>query len=337
MSIYPYRNESLIQMETYETEMAHAEALVSKVRAKWALLREGGFAGDYPVEVLRAASPKAGKVKVVELFRWRTSQSKHDVQNSKEYLQINSDIASLTATAPAIESYTSAVRGFNTNFPPMGGVELLKGVCSCLLTVDGMVDKFPMSVKNGIVLMHRSPRADLDGDGRNEMYLKILMHGGEMIQAALGPIRVEQNFERPNDGMVKSLNKGDQDFPAVGIWRVSWKIQTAMGAVLTDPDQPLIFGPAIVNHYPPVGTHFHATTGEVKLILERTGEVVGSLIPGELTAFDIVVSKDDEIFADILNTPPDDLFELIDKYEHLAHEALPENQVLPGNAVAATV
>jgi hypothetical protein len=337
MSIYPYRNESLIQMETYETDPAHAEALVGRVRAKWALLREGGYAGDYPVEVLRAAGSTAGRVKVVELFRWKTAQSKVDVHASEDYQQVCRDIESLTSTSPTLETFTQAVRGFNTNFPPTGGVELLKGVCSCLLTVDGMVDKYPMSVKNGIVLMHRSPRMDIDGDGRNEMYLKILMHGGELIQAALGPIRVEQNFARPNDGLVKSVGTGDRDFPAVGLWRVSWKIQTVMGPVLTDPDQPLIFGPALVNHYPPVGTHVHATTGQVKLVLERTGEVVGNLVPGELTAFDIVVSKDDEIFADILNTPPDDIFELMEQHEHRAHEALPENQPLPGSAVAATV
>jgi len=54
---------------------------------------------------------------------------------------------------------------------------------------------------------------DLDGDGRNEMYLKILMHGGEIIQAALGPIRVEQNFNRPNDGIVKSNSADGDDFP----------------------------------------------------------------------------------------------------------------------------
>jgi len=335
MSFYPYRNESLIQMETYETDPAHAEALVGQVRKKWALLREEGLAGDYPVEVLRAAGSNGNQVKVVELFRWRSGQAKADVQTNPRYQQVLSDINALTAKAPSCETYTSAVRGFNTNFPPIGGVELLKGVCSCLLSIDGMVDKFPMSVKNGIVLMHRSPRMDIDGDGRNEMYLKILMHGGEMIQAALGPIRVEQNFARPNDGLVKSLNVGDQDFPAVGLWRVSWKIQTVLGPILTDPDRPLVFGPARVNHYPPVGTHFHATTGEVKLFLERTGEVVGSLVPGELTAFDIVVSKDDEIFADILNTPPDDIFELVAQHEHLVHDALPEHQALPGSAVAA--
>src|SRR5262249_44771107 len=143
--------------------------------------------------------------------------------------------ARINALSPALAkgAYTEAVRGFNTNFPGVGGVELLKGVCSCLLTIDGMVENYPMSVKNGIVLMHRSPRMDLDGDGRNEMYLKILMHGGEIIQAALGPIRVEQNFSRPNDGIVKSNGTGDRDFPATAVWRVSWKIQTAMGTILT--------------------------------------------------------------------------------------------------------
>jgi len=189
-----------------------------------------------------------------------------------------------------------------------------------LLSIDGMVENYPMSVKNGIVLMHRSPQMDLDGDGRNEMYLKILMHGGEVIQAALGPIRVEQNFARPNDGIVKSNGVGGNDFPATAIWRVSWKIQTALGPVLTDPDQPLIFGPANVSHYPPVGTHFHSPTGPVALIHEATGRRVGTLIPGELTAFDIVVTKDDEVFADILNTPPKDLFEILNDYASRSEE-----------------
>jgi hypothetical protein len=328
MALNPYRNESLIQMETYETDTAHADALVHQVRAKWALLREKGLAGDYPVEVLRSGGSNGTPIKVVELFRWRTRQSQVEAQDSAQYNEVTSSIAALARGGPELDTFTSAIRGFNTNFPPIGGVELLKGVCSCLLTIDGMVEDYQMSVKNGIVLMHRSPRRDIDGDGKNEMYLKILMHGGELIQAALGPIRVEQNFSRPNDGLVKSLGEGD-DFPAIAVWRVSWKIQTVMGAVLTDPDQPLIFGPAFVDHYPPVGTHFYATTGPVKLVLERTGEVVGRLVPGELTAFDIVVSKDDEIFADILNTPPADIFEVLEANRHLAHSATAETMPLP--------
>jgi len=339
MSIHPYRNENLIQLETYFTDGPRAEALVGQVRAKWALLREHGFADGYPVEVLRSGGSNGDPIKVVELFKWRSRQAQMEVKNDPDYQKLLANISALSSAPTQEDTLTGVVRGFNTNFPPIGGVELLKGVCSCLLTIDGMVEDYPMSVKNGIVLMHRSPRMDLDGDGRNEMYLKILMHGGEIIQAALGPIRVEQNFSRPNDGLVKSLDSGGADFPAIGIWRVSWKIQTALGAVLTDPDQPLIFGPALVNHYPPVGTHFHATTGPVKLVLERTGETVGRLVPGELTAFDIVVSKDDEIFADILNTPPDDIFDIWDEHQHRAHVAVDEREALPelAPALAATV
>lgn len=309
-----YRNESLIQMETYETEVSRADALVDGLRSKWALLREKGLAGDYPVEILRSGRTNGDdRVKVVEVFKWRSQQARVDASANEHVREVTARVASLATSPAARETYTEAIRGFNNNFPSDGGVELLKGVCSCLLTIDGMVDDYPMSVKNGIVLMHRSPRMDLDGDGRNEMYLKILMHGGEIIQAALGPIRVEQNFARPNDGIVKS-NGGPNDFPGTAIWRVSWKIQTALGPVLTDPDEPLIFGPATVNHYPPVGTHFHSPTGPVKLVHEASGRVVGRLVPGELTAFDIVVTKDDEIFADILNTPPPDIFGILDAH-----------------------
>ena len=309
-----YRNESLIQMETYETDPPRADSLIGQIRAKWAFLREKGYAGDYPVEILRNGADGGPGVKIVEVFKWRSQQARVDAQKDEEYRELEQSVTSLTTNDAAKESFTQAVRGFNSNFPAIGGVELLKGVCSCLLTIDGMVEEYPMSVKNGIVLMHRSPRMDLDGDGRNEMYLKILMHGGEIIQAALGPIRVEQNFARPNDGIVKSNGAGGNDFPGTAIWRVSWRIQTALGPVLTDPDQPLIFGPATVNHYPPVGTHFHSPTGPVDLVLQESGEKVGTLSPGEFTAFDIVVTKDDEIFADHLNTPPDDIFEILDEH-----------------------
>ncbi len=325
MSLNVYRNEQLIQLETYTTDAPRAERLIAELRKKWAFLRERGFAGDYPVEILRSTSNgKTGsgngvsdhEVKVVELFRWRSAQDRVNAKEDSTYREIQTNIDAAAKSEQTKESYTQVVRGFNSNFPSVGGVELLKGVCSCLLSVDGMVQDYPMSVKNGIVLMHRSPRTDLDGDGRNEMYLKILMHGGEIVQSALGAIRVEQNFNRPNDGIVKS-DGGGNDFPGTAIWRVSWRIHTALGSVLTDPDQPLIFGPAIVNHYPPVGTHFHSPTGPVKLVLESTGQRIGTLTPGELTAFDIVVTKDDEIYADVLNTAPKDIFSVLG--EHTAH------------------
>ena len=130
-------------------------------------------------------------------------------------------------------------------------------------------------------------------------------------------MRVEQNFQRPNDGIVKSDGTGDNDFPATAIWRVAWRIQTALGPVLTDPDTPLVFGPARVQHYPPVGTHFHSPTGPVKLVHEQTGKQVGTLVPGELTAFDIVISKDDEIYADLLNAAPEEIFTLLENSRHL--------------------
>lgn len=314
MSINIYRNESLVQMETYEAEAEAVDELVASVRKKWSLLREHGYAGDYPIELLRGKPNGGPAVKVVEVFRWRSAQDRVNAERDADYLALTERISGLTISEATKESYTQAVRGFNQNFPNVGGVELLKGVCSCLLTVDGVVTDYPMSVKNGIVLMHRSPRMDLDGDGRNEMYLKILMHGGEIMQAALGPIRVEQNFNRPNDGIVKSNTPDGSDFPGTAIWRVSWRIHTPLGTVLTDPEQPLIFGPATVEHYPPVGTHFHSPTGPVALIHEETGARVGTLTPGELTAFDIVVTKDDDIYADVLNTPPTDIFEVLDEW-----------------------
>jgi hypothetical protein len=333
MPVNIYRNESLVQMETYETDRERADDLIDLVRSKWALLREKGYAGDYPVEILRSGyqSPQNGgsHVKVVEVFRWRTHQDQKTAQADDDVRALDQQILGLAINAAPRESFTQAIRGFNTNFPSIGGVELLKGVCSCLLSVDGVVKDYPMSVKNGIVLMHRSPRMDLDGDGMMEMYLKILMHGGEIVQAALGPIRVEQNFSRPNDGIVKAGGAGGRDFPGTAIWRVSWRIHTALGTVLTDPEQPLIFGPANVNHYPPVGTHFHSITGPVALILESTGQRIGTLTPGELTAFDIVTTKDDEIFADILNTPPADIFAILNEHAPRMEEYASRRVVVP--------
>lgn len=320
MPVNVYRNESLIQVETYETDLPRADELVNAVRAKWAFMREKGYAGDYPIEILRSGG---ANVKVLEVFRWRTAQDRSRAQQDREYQEVDQRLHSLTINQPSQETYTQAIRGFNQNFPVEGGVELLRGVCSCLVTIDGVVKDYQMAVKNGIVLMHRSPRMDLDGDGNNEMYLKILMHGGDSPHAALGPFRVEQNFSRPNDGIVRS-NGGGNDFPGTAIWRVAWRIITSIGPLLTDPETPLIFGPATVNHYPPVGTHFHSPTGPVALIHEQTGQRLGTLTPGELTAFDIVTTKDDEIYADILNTPPDDLFEILDS--HIPHMAEYENR-----------
>ena len=305
-----YRNDSLVQVEQQKTDAANADKLISLIRSKWAFLRDRGYAADSPVEVLRNQGGK--DVSVIEVFRWNSKQDQVQASADLDYQAMEQQISALR-TSGSKDNYTEAVRGFNTNFPGLGGIELLKGVCSCLLTINGMVENFPMSVKNGVVLMHRSPRMDLDSDGLNEMYLKILMHGGEMIQGALGPIRVEQNFSLPNDGLVKSNGEGSNDFPATAVWRVYWRILTALGPILTDPEKPLIFGPATVHHYPPVGTRFLSNTGPVALLLESTGQRIGTLTPGELTAFDIISTKDDEIFADLLNAAPKELFPMVGK------------------------
>ena len=311
MALNVYREGSLIQMETYETDAQKADQMIELRRSKWAMLRQNNLAAAYPVEILAKKGPKT---KVVEVFKWGSEEAREKAMRSEEYKNIQRTISSLSISEELKEVFTEAVRGFQENFPSVGGVELLRGVCSCKFTVDGYIEDYPLSVKNGIVLMHRSPAIDFDGDGKNEMYLKILMHGGELDLEGFGPIRVEQNFNRPNDGMVKSMGKGSNDFPGTALWRVAWKILTPFGAVLTDPERPLIFGPATVTHYPPVGTHFHSTTGPVALIHEESGHRVGTLTPGELTAFDIVVTKDDEVFADILNDAPKDLFSMIEQF-----------------------
>src|SRR2546423_8602334 len=111
-----YRNESLIQMETYETDTTRADALINDVRTKWALLREKGYAGDYPVEVLRSGGRNGdSSIKVVEIFKWRSQQAKVEAQRSEEYLDLAQRISSHAIKEGARESFSEAVRGFNTN------------------------------------------------------------------------------------------------------------------------------------------------------------------------------------------------------------------------------
>ena len=71
---------------------------------------------------------------------------------------------------------------------------------------------------------------------------------------------------------------------------------------MTDPKVPLVFGPTVVHHYPPVGTQFQSSLGPVDVYHEETGKIVGHLRPGELTAFDIVVTMDD-IVPSLMDTP----------------------------------
>jgi hypothetical protein len=308
-----YRNHGLAELGRYVVSSDEAEKVVDAVRRKWVYLRNAGYAGDYPIEIMR--TPQNGvapdKVEVLELFRWRDEFARDQAVGDARYQRAQEELAVITGTQPEMQRYTQAIRGFSDTFPAIGGMELLRGVCACLLTVDGYVKNHQLSVKNGVVLMHRSPGQKIDGDSERSMLLKIMFHGGALPDAAgLGPVRVEQNFDRPNDGIVRSNGTGT-DFPATAIWRVHWRIQTPIGSLITDPEKPLVFGPSIASHYPPVGTEFFSTTGPVDLIHEETGSKVGTLEPKRLTAFDIVVTRDDEVFDPILNTAPDDLMAVL--------------------------
>src|SRR5438093_9430838 len=97
MSVNVYRNESLIQVETYETDIPRADELVDAVRSKWAFLREKGYAGDYPVEILRSGGTN---VKVLEIFRWRTAQDRARAQQDRDYTQVDRRIRDLAIKTP---------------------------------------------------------------------------------------------------------------------------------------------------------------------------------------------------------------------------------------------
>jgi len=302
-----FRKENLTQLNVYKGA-AQVDELVSLLRDRWAFLREQGWASDRPVVVT-----KAGDV-VAEVFAWTSEEAKAKAAKAPRVRRLEDRIAALVSRELVSRAGTEAIRGFQKNFPVTGGVEFLQGVCSCHLDIEGVGKGIVVRAIDGVVLMHRSPRADFDGDGKTEMFLHINYHACSLDIAQLGPTRIEQNFDVPNDGIVKSHGKGRNDFPGTAIWRVAWKFQTERGVLVTDPTKPLVFGPGTVSHYPPVGTEFRSPTGPVALLHEETGKQVGTLTPEELTAFDILATRDDEFDDPILNNPPPDVFELLARY-----------------------
>lgn len=308
MPVDIYRHENLAQLNVYESAARNIDEVVHLLRERWAFLRESGWAADRPIVLMKADGTAA------EVFRWSSEKAQQQALEAEGYRRFNERLATLHAREVVKRTGTEAVRGFQTQFPAVGGVEFLQGVCSCRVDVDGVGKDFVIRAIDGVVLMHRSPRADLDGDGKTEMYLNILYHACSLDFANLGPSRIEQNFDVPNDGIVKSLGEGNRDFPGTAIWRVAWKFKTPMGALVTDPSKPLVFGPETVTHYPPVGTEFRSPTGPVALLNEATGKRVGTLTPEELKAFDILATRDDEVEDPVLNAPPKDVFELLRKH-----------------------
>src|SRR5579859_1618169 len=97
-----YRNESLVQLEEYQVEGTRAEELIGRVRAKWALLRELGYAGDYPVDILRSARENgSSNVTVTELFRWKTRQASLEAKASPAYQSVVKEIGEIAGRCAA--------------------------------------------------------------------------------------------------------------------------------------------------------------------------------------------------------------------------------------------
>jgi hypothetical protein len=292
-----YRDGSLVELGTYYASGETSAALVQALKEKWALLRERNHAADSPVEILVAANGGGDHVKVVELFRWRSQDDRAEAAVDGRCRKLQSWIEALAPYEPVRERFTRAVPGVDRNFLPNGATELLKAAWSCTLRLDSEPEDRSLRVGDGVLLLHRSHGADLDGDGLNEMYFEILMHAGEADVDGFGRFRVSQNVDVPGDGIVKS-NGEERDFPGTAIWRAGWKLQTPLGELVTDPQAPLVFGPSIVAHHPPVGVHFESAAGAVALLDTSSRRQVGTLSPGELTVAELVVTKDDEVRAE---------------------------------------
>ena len=63
-----YRNDSLVQMDEYETESGNAHGLIETVRYKWAFLREKGFVASAPIEILRTGGGKTTIINLIARF-----------------------------------------------------------------------------------------------------------------------------------------------------------------------------------------------------------------------------------------------------------------------------
>jgi hypothetical protein len=296
------------------------DELLALVREHWSLIRAKDFAAATPILILLDDTAPT-KPAIQYSFRWRDPARRDRAKADPEVSRLFDRIQSKSHTTFSSTASNQAFQGFDyAKFPDTGGVELLGGRCDSEIKLNGVSEPVRVSVANGFVLMHRSPGQIYQDSGDHQMYVQILQHGGDVNPALfqggqIGDVRVlrvEQNVNRPQYGLIRSKEHG-KDFPATAMWVVHWRIMTSMGTLVTDPKTPLVFGPTDVQHYPPVGTEFFSNTGPVNLIVEKTGEVVGTLTPKELTAFDIVVTKDDEIPSALLNEAPAELVQIFNK------------------------
>lgn len=308
--------DGLIEVEIFSAS-EEANDLVDAVRCHWALLRRKGLAAASPVTIL---SDTAGSGDVMYLFRWADASSRTRALADPEVKAVRQRLASAGSRVGLLSASNEVYQGFDhERFPSTGGVELLRGKCTCWLEVNGIDGRIELDGENGFVIMHRGAGITLSDErvSARLMPVRILAHGADSPlpmplsvrqlmenepEAALR-IRVEQNTELPQYGIIRA-NTADSDFPATAMWVVHWRIHTPVGTLITDPNVPLIFGPTEVKHYPPVGTEFFSSIGPVDVYNIETDAVVGRLQPGQLTAFDIVVTMDDQV-PSIFDIPPE--------------------------------
>lgn len=280
-----------------------AAQLVEAVREHWAALRDSGLADSQPVKIFVTADVPDT---VVYAFRWKNAESRSKAHMEPATAHAWTQVKEASLPLETLPAMNEVYQGFEyKRFPKHGGIELLRGKCTCVVEIDGLEGAIELDGQNGFVLMHRGPRYLLDN--KPIMPITLVAHGADSPNPwAADPkfkdkpelanflIRVEQNTELPQFGIIRAQSQ-ESDFPATAMWVVHWRIHTPIGTIVTDPDVPLVFGPTTVHHYPPVGTEFQSSTGAVDVYNVDTEKVVGRLTPGELTAFDIVVTLDDEI------------------------------------------
>ena len=252
MAVYPYRNESLIQMETYHTDPPRADDLINAVRAKWAVLREQRFAGDYPVELLRSADGN-GAIKIVEIFKWNSGQAKADVLRSRDYEQC---ARTSPASPPTPRPWGVHGRGpwvqhelpadwrrraaeGRVLVPALGGRDR-QGLPDEREERD-RADASQPARRSG----RRRPQRDVPQDPDARRRDSTRPRSARCASSRTSSARTTASSSRTEPATTISRRRRS------GACRGS--IQTALGPVLTDPDTPLVFGPARVQHYPPVG------------------------------------------------------------------------------------
>lgn len=314
--------DGLIEVHLYKSRN-DSTSLLQQVRNHWALLRDKGLADAQPVKIFADSEHPSS---VIYAFKWKTAESRTKASMDPDVQKSAAALRATSSVRERLPAMNEIYQGFEAKtFPQRGGVELLRGKCTCRVKLDGVAEEFELDGQNGFVIMHRGPR--LNQGSSRLMPVNILAHGADSPASAMGvaamkdaaaarstlmarnagvsakvlasgtagpTIRVEQNTELPQFGIIRAKGP-DTDFPATAMWVVHWRIHTPLGTLVTDPKVPLVFGPTTVQHYPPVGTEFKSSTGPVDIYLQGTDTVVGKLTPGELTAFDIVVTMDDEI------------------------------------------